>query len=137
MPPQTLRHGDYSLSNLIFSDAGDVVAIDWQMLSRGKGAWDLAWFIGQSLTVDQRREWEEDLLAAYLAGLERGGVVGYGKGDCLRDYRTALAQRFGTLITSLVVLPFSPAQKAEIRRVQLPRNIAAVLDHDGIQLLDD
>ena len=105
------------------------------MLARGKGAWDLAWFLGQSLTVEQRRDWEADLLEVYLSVLRERGVTGYGPDDCLADYRTALAQRFGTLISSIVALPFTAEQKATIRRVQLPRNVAAILDHGGVALL--
>ena len=133
--PRTLRHGDFSLSNLLFSADGPPTVVDWQMIARGKGAWDLAWFTGQSLTIEQRREWERDLLALYLRDLHAGGVQGYESDACRVDYRKALAQRFGTLISSVVVLPFTAEQKAEILRVQLPRNVAAIQDHGGIGLL--
>jgi hypothetical protein len=134
-PPRTLRHGDFSLSNLFFAAEGPPVVIDWQMLSRGKGAWDLAWFLGQSLTIEQRRAWEADLLDRYRRALIGGGVRDYTVDVCLADYRLAIAQRFGTLISSVVVLPFSAAQKEEILRVQVPRNVAAILDHGGVELI--
>jgi hypothetical protein len=133
--PRTLRHGDYSLSNLLFAEDGPPTVLDWQMIARGKGAWDLAWFLGQSLTIEQRREWEQDLLSLYQGSLSAVGIEDYEPGACLDDYRTALAQRFGTLISSVVVLPFSVEQKAEILRVQLPRNVSAIQDHGGIELL--
>jgi aminoglycoside/choline kinase family phosphotransferase len=136
--PRTLRHGDYSLANLFFasSEGGSFRIIDWQMLGRGKGAWDLAWFLGQSLSVSQRRAWEMALIATYLDTLRAAGVDGYDTAECLRDYRCAIAQRFGTLISSLVALPFTAAQKETIRRVQLPRNVAAIRDHGGLSLLE-
>jgi hypothetical protein len=138
--PRTLRHGDYSLTNMLFREEKDrrdegLTIIDWQMVSRGKGPWDLAWFLGQSLTIEQRRAWERDLLALYHDGLLHGGVAGYRHDDCLADYRRAITQRFGTLISSIVALPFSIGQKAEILRIQLPRNVAAIQDHGGIALL--
>jgi len=144
-PPRTLRHGDYGLSNLLFdyrSSGGDtsdgpddIIVIDWQTISRGKGPWDLAWFLGQSLTVAQRRSWEKSLLKTYHATLVDRGVAGYDLDTCQADYARALAQRFGTLISSLVALPFSASQKAEIREVQLPRNLAAIADHGGCEIL--
>ena len=143
--PRTLRHGDYSLSNMLF-DAGSIngegseprpfVVIDWQMLARGKGPWDLAWFLGQSLTVVQRRAWEGDLLTLYHSSLLAQGVRGYDFEHCLLDYRRAIGQRFGTIISSVVALPFSASQKAEILNVQLPRNAAAISDHGGLAILD-
>jgi hypothetical protein len=143
--PRTLRHGDYGLSNLLFRPADGTgaagqagfVAIDWQMVSRGKGPWDLAWFLGQSLTAEQRREWESVLLATYHEGLADGGVSDYGAQECLLDYRRALAQRFGTLVSSLVALPFTPEQKAKIRDLQLPRNLTAIADHGGLEMLTE
>lgn len=134
--PRTLRHGDFGLSNLLFEAHGPPIVIDWQMMSRGKGPWDLAWFLGQSLTGAQRRSWERELLSRYHSALVRGGVRDYGVDACLADYRLAIAQRFGTLISSLVALPFTAEQKAEILEIQVPRNVAAVLDHGGVELLD-
>ena len=135
-PPRTLRHGDYSLANLHFRSDGRAVIIDWQSLTQGRGAWDLAYFLGQSLTIEQRRAWEEELLDLYCHTLSLAGVPDYGPDLCRADYRVAIAQRFGTLISSIVVLPFTPAQKAEILRVQVPRNVAAVMDLGGLALLD-
>ena len=78
---------------------------------------------------------EPELLRRYHAGLEAGGVRDYAFEQCLRDYRLALAQRFGSLISSIVVLPFTEAQKQTIIDVQLPRNVAALEDHDVPGLL--
>ena len=45
--PQTLVHGDFRADNLFFGgpDGGQgLAAIDWQVSSRGGGAFDLAYF---------------------------------------------------------------------------------------------
>jgi aminoglycoside/choline kinase family phosphotransferase len=130
--PRTLRHGDYSVTNMMFATAvggAPFTIIDWQTLGRGKGPWDLAWFLGQSLTIEQRRAAEPGLLRAYHETLLDGGVEGYSFDQCLRDYQLALLQRFGSLVSSVVALPFTDDQKQQLIEVLVPRNVAAITDH--------
>ncbi|MEM8767329.1 MAG: aminoglycoside phosphotransferase family protein [Pseudomonadota bacterium] len=136
--PVTLRHGDYSLSNLLFPTpaGGRFAIIDWAGIGQGKGAWDLAWLLGQSFPVESRRAWEAELLTCYREGLIAAGVQDYSAESLLSDYRLAIAQRFGTIISSVVALPFTAAQKEKILDEQLPRNLAAIADHGGLRLLD-
>jgi hypothetical protein len=98
--PFSLIHGDYRLDNLMFGAADDdVVAVDWQTLAVGPPARDLAYFLGNSLEVEQRRTSEEELVDAYHGGLVERGVTGYGRDQCFDDYR--LGQLQGPLITML------------------------------------
>ena len=51
-PPCTLLHGDLRLDQLFFAVGADdppVTALDWQLTGMGRGAYDLAYFLGQSL----------------------------------------------------------------------------------------
>lgn len=67
-PPLTLLHGDFRLENLRFSAASStaVAAFDWQFVSRGRGAYDVAYFLGLSRPPAARRACEKDLVQAYL-----------------------------------------------------------------------
>merc|ERR1711908_149788 len=49
-PPLTLLHGDFRLENLRFSTCSpvSVAAFDWQFVCRGRGAYDLAYFLALS-----------------------------------------------------------------------------------------
>ncbi len=89
-----LVHGDYRLDNLLFPPDGGpgVVAVDWQTLSLALPARDLAYFVGTSLSVDDRRTHERDLVAAYHAALTSYGVTGYSLEDCWDDYVFAMIQ---------------------------------------------
>ncbi len=89
--PMTLVHGDYRLDNMFFPDReGDpITIIDWQLMSRGRGPYDVAYFMSQSLDVELRREAEQALLHRYHDGLLAGGVRDYSFDDCFEDYRTA------------------------------------------------
>lgn len=89
-----LVHGDYRLDNLLFPAGGGpgVVAVDWQTLSLGLPARDLAYFLGTSLLVEDRRSHERDLVAAYHQALTSYGVSGYPLEDCWDDYAFAMIQ---------------------------------------------
>ncbi|MFC7492695.1 MULTISPECIES: phosphotransferase family protein [unclassified Nocardioides] len=89
-----LVHGDYRLDNLLFPPAGapGVRAVDWQTLSLALPARDLAYFTGTSLTVDDRRIHERDLVAAYHSALVSYGVPHYSLEDCWDDYAFAMVQ---------------------------------------------
>ena len=63
--------------------------------------------------------------------LVEGGVSGYTLDDCLRDYRLSLLQRFRALVSTIAVMPFTPAERQMHVDVLLPRNIAAILDMDA------
>jgi hypothetical protein len=90
----TLVHGDYRLDNLMFRPDGapGSVALDWQTLSLGLPARDLAYFVGTSLEPDVRRAHERDLVATYHAALTSHGVSGQGLEECWDDYRFAMLQ---------------------------------------------
>ena len=89
-----LVHGDYRLDNLLFPPGGQpgVVAVDWQTLSLALPARDLSYFLGTSLTVEDRRAHERDLVAAYHRALTAYGVEDYSLEDCWDDYVFAMVQ---------------------------------------------
>jgi len=95
--PFSLVHGDYRLDNLMFHpDRPEVAALDWQTISVGHPARDLAYFVANSLTVADRRAHEESLIAAYHAAL---GVPGYSRDECREGYRAGMLH--GPVITVL------------------------------------
>ena len=89
-----LVHGDYRLDNLLFPPAPDtgVTAVDWQTLTIGLPARDLAYFVSTSLSPALRREHECDLVATYHRALLGHGVERYSLTDCWEDYRFAMLQ---------------------------------------------
>ena len=93
-PPRTLIHGDCRLDNIFFSDAGGDPAqpltfIDWQFLSSGRGAYDIAYFLGTNVNTDVRREHEMDLLRRYHSALSERvadpNAAAYDFEQCLRE----------------------------------------------------
>ncbi|MEE9277758.1 MAG: phosphotransferase [Dehalococcoidia bacterium] len=91
-PPHTFVHGDYRLDNFFFRDGtGDrpLAIVDWQICGRGRGPYDVGYFLSQSLDPKSRRMHERDIVQAYYDALVAGGVREYSMDDCWEDYRLA------------------------------------------------
>jgi aminoglycoside phosphotransferase (APT) family kinase protein len=89
----SLLHGDYRLDNLLFGpERTAVTVVDWQTLTIGLPARDLAYFAGTSLTPELRAETELDLVDEYHRELLRHGVSDYDRETCRRDYRLGMPQ---------------------------------------------
>lgn len=73
--PQTLLHGDVRLDNLLFEGADAPAAIlDWQSISRGPAAIDVAYFLAQNLTAADLAAHGDDLLRGYQRRLADSGI---------------------------------------------------------------
>jgi aminoglycoside phosphotransferase (APT) family kinase protein len=64
--PQGLIHSDVHIGNWYRTGAGQMGLCDWQCLSRGHWTRDFAYAVTASLTSDNRRSWERELLARYI-----------------------------------------------------------------------
>ena len=133
--PFALLHGDYRLDNLMFG-ADDVVAVDWQTLAVGPPLRDVAYFLGTSLAVDERRRLEEDLVGSYHDELRARGVEGYDADRCFEDSR--LGQLQGPLITTRGAI-YAPAERSaaadRMFMAMASRCCAAVRDLRSLDLL--
>jgi aminoglycoside phosphotransferase (APT) family kinase protein len=142
--PQTLIHGDLHLDNLIFdADRKDasVVVLDWQTVSAGSPARDVAMFLFQSLDMSDRRAAEDELFDRYLNGLVEHGVRGYSLDDLRLDCRFALLVMLAGSVVWLTALKRDELTTRE-RALQDAvfgdeRLVAALRDHDAGALLRD
>ncbi|WP_240809860.1 ecdysteroid 22-kinase family protein [Actinomadura sp. WMMA1423] len=126
-------HGDYRLDNIIFGAGGGpgVAAVDWQTLTVGLPARDLAYFLGTGLTVSDRRTHERDLVSAYHRALAGHGVTGYSFEQCWDDYVFAFLQ--GPLITVLGCAYGTPTERGdEMFLAMAARSCAAIRDHGSL-----
>ena len=75
--PVTLIHGDYRADNFFFgTHPSDLKVIDWQIVTKGRGAFDLGYMISGSLSVEDRRAGERELVKLYADTLAEHGVTG-------------------------------------------------------------
>ena len=92
----TLAHTDFRADNFLFGgSAGDgvVTMLDFQIMTRHVGAWDVANFLGMSVTAENRREWQDGLLHRYHDALIGHGVTGYSFDRLVEDYRFCSVQQ--------------------------------------------
>lgn len=88
--PQCLWHSDLRADNILFDARGGelpVALLDWQGVGYARGTIDLAYFLGTSLTTENRRLHERDLVRQYHQALTAGGVPGFSAEQCWNDYR--------------------------------------------------
>ncbi len=138
-PPCTFIHGDLRLDQLFFGTGPDdppVTALDWQVTQLGRGAYDLAYFVSQSLTTETRRACETALIERYTSRLAERGID-YPAGELQRDYRLTTALCF--------IYPLLVAGRIEVvndRHLDLLHTMtdgaaAAIEDNDALALRPD
>jgi hypothetical protein len=88
---KTLIHGDFRCENVLFrpsTDSAPAIAtvVDWQTVGESSALTDVAYFLGGSVEIEQRRAWEKDLIAEYAQNLNALGV-NLTEQECWDQYR--------------------------------------------------
>ncbi len=86
--PITMAHGDFRLDNLFFDNA-ELKVIDWQICIKTVGGYDVGYFLSQSLTIEDRRNHETELLERYRNTLSGLGFD-YPQDRLMEDYRRSV-----------------------------------------------
>jgi hypothetical protein len=136
--PRCLTHNDYRPDNMMFATpAGGraVTVLDWQSLSLGSGAVDVAYFLAGALPPEVRRAHEVELLDRYLAALEAGGVRGYGRETLARDYAPGAFLLFLTAFFASMVVKQTP-RGDDMFMQMVGSAVTHITDHDGLARLD-
>ena len=130
--PRTVTHGDVRMDNMFFGGGEDDFAmIDWQVSGLGCGLYDVAYFLGGSVSVDVRRDIERDALREYcgIVGATAAGNITFD--ECWRLYRHCI---LGRLLVSVFVcggLDVSDGRSRQIAESGLERTLAAIEDLDA------
>jgi hypothetical protein len=134
--PWTFAHGDVRLDNVFFDDAGSSLSIvDWQIGFRTAGAFDVAYFLGQSLTVDDRRTHGDSILRRYHHGLVERGVADYSWDDFVADYGRSLMFSFCYPLTAGASLDLVNDRAVELVASMFERVSTAIVDADATRYL--
>jgi thiamine kinase-like enzyme len=128
--PNTVAHFDYRLDNLFFDDAADRVwMIDFQTSSKGGGAYDIGYFMSQSVPVDVRRRCENDLLHTYHDELTSLGVKDYPFEQFFQDYRVGVLYGWIIPVYAVGTLDSSSERAMKLWTEVIVRAQAAMRDH--------
>jgi aminoglycoside/choline kinase family phosphotransferase len=136
--PLTLSHGDFRADNLFFGDTADdagLALVDWQLVSRGSGAFDVAYFLSGNLKPEVRRAAEKDLLRLYVTTLQQHGVQNYSFEQCFEEYR--FSTLFCLLYAVIVIGTLDPtnARGLAMFHANFERVAAAITDLDAGALM--
>lgn len=123
-------HGDAHLGNTFITPAGAPGFIDWQGLSVGSCFHDVAYFISGALTIEDRRNHEDELLDHYLTSLEALGGPRLEKEEAWFEYRKYMLHGFAWAIAAPQMQP------KEVIFEMSKRHAAAIADHNSLDLLE-
>jgi aminoglycoside phosphotransferase (APT) family kinase protein len=131
--PQGLIHSDVHIGNRYRTSAGQMGLCDWQCLSRGHWSRDFAYAVTASLTPDDRRNWERDLLARYIDQFaQRTGVTPNFDRSFLH-YRQQILHALAMWTITLCHSPLLPnMQPEDTTFTMIERITTAMADLDSI-----
>ena len=126
--PRTVIHGDVRMDNMFFGGEDDFAMIDWQVSGLGCGLYDVAYFLGGSVSVDVRRDIERDALKEYCDIVGAMTAENFAFEECWQLYRHCI---LGRLLVSVFVcggLDLSDERSLQIAVSGLKRTLAAIED---------
>ncbi len=131
--PKTVVHGDYRADNMLFGGAGreELAVIDWQGFGLGCGMYDVAFFLGTSVTSDVRRRIERDTLDEYHAIVLRSGAEDYTVEDCWHSYRQNMLGTLMPMVIGCGALDISDPKLLSQTRELLSRTLTAIEELDS------
>ena len=72
----TLTHGDFRPDNFFISksisNGLELKVIDWQLSSQGHGIWDISYLTAWGVPIENRREWERQIIDIYRNTMDLG-----------------------------------------------------------------
>jgi len=109
--------------------------IDFQTSSKGGGAYDLGYFMSQSVPIDIRRAHEESLLRTYHDEIVRLGVTGYSYEQLFQDYRVGVLYGWIIPVYAVGTLDSSSERAMALWTEVIRRAQAAMRDHSVADFL--
>lgn len=101
---RTLIHSDFRSENILFVDDPknpSATTVDWQSIGEGCALTDVAYFLGGSLPIETRRQYEKALVERYRHALSSQGIQ-LSAEDCWEQYREFAMGAFMTVILGAV-----------------------------------
>ena len=135
--PRTIVHGDARLDNFFFTPhTNDFAVIDWQLSLRARGAYDIVYLLGTSMSIENQNAHADDLVQRYHTALAAHGVD-WEKGDLLTACAEHSAQLLAGPLSLIGTFDFSNAgdgRAALLVREWVPRgfNMAFLMGADTV-----
>ncbi|MGB0114018.1 MAG: phosphotransferase [Ilumatobacteraceae bacterium] len=129
----TMLHGDVRADNIMFSDEDEPIFMDFQILGVGSAAYDIAYFITQSLDVTAGEE--RALFDQWTARLEANGVPHDDLAVLWEQYRVAALFCLVYPVVAARGMDLDDAREAALANAMLHRFERAEVDLDLVSIL--
>ena len=133
--PVTICHGDFRVDNLLFDDAATgadrLAVIDWQISYRGPAVSDVAYFLCQSMAVEERLTHEDALVRGWyerLVGAAGGGLPDYPFDVAWAQYRRSTLTNTVYPVTAAGAMDPANERGRELVTAMAVRSFSAVLE---------
>lgn len=130
-PPHTVMHGDAHPGNMYF-DGGKAGLLDWQAVRRGHPSRELAYTLITSLTPEDRRASQRELLDDYRRALAAAGGPTLDRDDLWLRFRQAALYAY---VAPLITAGMGGMQVEGIAMEGLRRGVAALDDLETVAAL--
>ncbi|WAC93784.1 phosphotransferase [Mycobacterium sp. Aquia_213] len=130
-PPHTVMHGDAHPGNMYFRD-GEAGLLDWQAVRRGHPSRELAYTLITSLTPEDRRAAQRELLDVYRQALAAAGGPDLDREDLWLRYRQGSLYAY---VAPLITAGMGGMQVEDIAMEGLRRGVAALDDLETVAAL--
>ncbi|ORA85426.1 ecdysteroid 22-kinase family protein [Mycobacterium malmoense] len=132
-PPHTVMHGDAHPGNMYFC-GGKAGLLDWQAVRRGHPSRELAYTLITSLTPEDRRATQRDLLDDYRRALAAAGGPELDRDELWLRYRQGALYGY---VAPLITAGMGGMQVEDIAVEGLRRGVEALDDLETIVALKD
>ena len=120
---------------MFIDDNGEIVMIDFQLTGVGVGAYDLGYFVSQSLERAVRGGRERELVDIYTAALAAHGVT-RDPDEVWFDFQVSIAWCLIYGVASYAEFEHLPGEGQFVLDTLLRRSVAGIVDVDAIAAVD-
>ncbi|OBB78182.1 phosphotransferase [Mycobacterium colombiense] len=131
-PPHTVMHGDAHPGNMYFH-GGKAGLLDWQAVRRGHPSRELAYTLITSLTPEDRRANQRELLDDYRRALVASGGPDLDRDDLWLRFRQGALYAY---VAPLITTGMGGMQVEDIAMEGLRRGVAALDDLETVAALE-
>ena len=125
-------HSDVHPGNWYLTAEGLPGLCDWQCIAQGHWARDLAYALASMASIEQRRAWERDLVAHYLARLALHGGPRVSFDHAWQRYGGQLPGALLMWTPTLCHPPTMPDMQPEDVSLEMIRRLTTAIDDLGV-----
>ncbi len=126
--PRTLLHGDSHIGQTYITANGRMGLTDWQATMQGGWGYDFAYTVGSACELEDRREWDRELLELYLERLTEHGGKPPTFDDAWMIYRQQLFYPYSAWAFTIGRAAYQPKMQPDERSLAILKRLSAAID---------